>query len=64
MTEEVLEGEDFESVIDHIEVMGQNTLTYFFKDGTEMEKHWLSTTPNKKLREKLNGNNSNADSGN
>ena len=64
LTDEVLEGEDFESVIDHIEVREQNTLTYFFKDGTEMEKRWLSTTPNKKLREKLNGNNSNADSGN
>ena len=67
LTAEVLGSEDFDkalfdSIIDHIEAGDHNRLTYILKDGTEVEKNWLSVTPNKKMRDKINGNNSYTDS--
>lgn len=67
LTAEVLKTDDFDkelfdSNIDHIEVGEHNTLTYILKNGSSVDKHWLSVTPNKKMRDKINGNISNTNS--
>ena len=69
LTSEVLEtetftDEQFNSVVDHIEVARTNTLTFFIKDGRKIVKTWLCTSNNSKLREEINGKVRNGNSGN
>lgn len=69
LTSEVLncssfDKKQFDGAVERILVSRPNTLTFIMKDGTSVTKTWICTTPNTKMREELNGNISNSDSGN
>lgn len=69
LTSEVLGCEElteelFDSQIEKITVTEPSTLTFCMKDGTTIERQWVITTTNTKIREAINGKISNGDSGN
>ena len=64
LTAEVLECENFtkelfDSKIEKIVISAPSTLTFYLKNGSTVDKRWLITTRNTKIKEAINGKSSN-----